>query len=117
MIRRVAAVSGMNPVSHAKRQLRKSQGSTQQTPSFVGGVCQYPGIRNRDCLRIWNVSLLASLAESRSATHSPGLRLALTLEIECRRSTNEIFQRRHLDLVAFVNVNRAPDFPLEAGVE
>ena len=48
---------------------------------------------------------------------SPGLRLALALEIERRCSADEILQGRLIDLVAFVDVDGAPDIPLEAGVE
>jgi hypothetical protein len=48
-----------------------------------------------------------------------GLRLgfALPLEIERHGSANEILQGRLIDLVAFVDVDSAPDIPLEAGVE
>jgi hypothetical protein len=44
-------------------------------------------------------------------------RLALALQIERHCSADEILQGRHIDLVAFVDVNGAPDIPLEAGVE
>jgi hypothetical protein len=47
----------------------------------------------------------------------PGLRLALALEIERHRSADEILQCRLIDLVAFVDVDGAPDIPVEAGVE
>ena len=45
------------------------------------------------------------------------LRLVLALEIERHGSADEILQRRRIDLVAFVDVDGAPDIPLEAGVE
>src|ERR1700676_2937751 len=48
---------------------------------------------------------------------SPGLRLALALEIERHCSADEILQGRLIDLVAFVDVDGAPDIPVEAGVE
>src|SRR6202011_651448 len=51
------------------------------------------------------------------AARSPGLRLALALEIERHRSADEILQGRLIDLVAFVDVDGAPDIPVEAGVE
>ena len=51
------------------------------------------------------------------AARSPGLRLALALEIERHGSADEILQGRLIDLVAFVDVDGAPDIPLEAGVE
>jgi len=51
------------------------------------------------------------------AASSPGLRLALAFEIERHCSADEILQGRHIDLVAFVDVDGAPDIPVEAGVE
>jgi hypothetical protein len=45
------------------------------------------------------------------------LRLALALEIERHGSADEILQGRLIDLVAFVDVDGAPDIPVEAGVE
>ena len=57
------------------------------------------------------------------AARSPGLRLglrlALGLEIEIERycSADKILQGRLIDLVAFVDVDGAPDIPVEAGVE
>jgi len=52
---------------------------------------------------------------------SPGLRLelllGLALEIERHCSADEILQGRLIDLVAFVDVDGAPDIPVEAGVE
>ena len=56
------------------------------------------------------------------AGRSPGLRLVLTfepleLEIERHCSANEILQGRLIDLLAFPDVDGAPDVPLEAGVE
>jgi hypothetical protein len=46
-----------------------------------------------------------------------GLRLALALEIERHCGADKILQGRRIDLVAFVDVDGAPDIPLEAGVE
>ena len=51
------------------------------------------------------------------AARSPELRLALALKIERHCSVDEILQGRLTDLVAFVDVDGAPDIPVEAGVE
>ena len=51
------------------------------------------------------------------AARSRGLGLAFALEIERDCSPDEILQGRLIDLVAFVNVDGAPDIPVEAGVE
>ena len=53
------------------------------------------------------------------AARSPGLglRLALALEIERHGSADEILQSRLIELVVFVDVDGAPDIPVEAGVE
>src|SRR5215468_827498 len=52
---------------------------------------------------------------------SPGLRLGLrfvlALEIERHGSADEILQGRLINLVAFMDVDGAPDIPVEAGVE
>src|SRR5262249_38379009 len=47
----------------------------------------------------------------------PGLRLALTLEIELHRSADEILQGRLIELVAFMDIDGPADIPFEAGVE
>jgi hypothetical protein len=46
-----------------------------------------------------------------------GLRFTLALDIERHCSADEILQGRLIDPFAFVNVDSAPDIPLEAGVE
>ena len=51
------------------------------------------------------------------AARSPGLRLALALEIERHCGADEILQCRLIDLVAFVDVDGTPDITVEAGVE
>ncbi len=53
------------------------------------------------------------------AARSPGLwpGLAFALEIERHRGADKILQRRLIDFVAFVDVDGAPDIPVEAGVE
>ena len=50
---------------------------------------------------------------------SPGLRLGLTFgfEIHHHSSADEMPQGRLVDLVALVDVDGAPDIPVEAGVE
>ena len=53
----------------------------------------------------------------RLAARSPGLRFAPALEIERNCGADEILQGRVIDLVAFVDVDRAPDISVEAGVE
>src|SRR5437764_15470125 len=51
------------------------------------------------------------------AARSPGLglRLVLALEIERHCRADEILQGHLIDLVAFVDVDGAPDIPVEAG--
>ena len=51
------------------------------------------------------------------AARSPGLRLALTHEIERHCCADEILQGPLIHLVAFVDVDGAPDLPFEAGIE
>jgi hypothetical protein len=51
------------------------------------------------------------------AAGSPGLRLDFALEIQRHCGADEILQGRLIDLVAFVDVDGAPDISLEAGVE
>jgi hypothetical protein len=51
------------------------------------------------------------------AARLPGRRLALAFEIERHCSADEILQGRLIDLVAFMDVDGAPDIPVEAGVE
>lgn len=51
------------------------------------------------------------------AARSPWLRLALVLEIERHCSSDEILQGCLVDLVAFVDIDGAPDISFEAGVE
>jgi hypothetical protein len=51
------------------------------------------------------------------AACSPGLRLALAHEIERHCGADESLQGRLIDLVAFVDIDGAPDIPLQAGIE
>jgi hypothetical protein len=51
------------------------------------------------------------------AARSPGFRLALAREIERHCSADEILQCRLIDLLAFADVNGAPDISFQAGVE
>ena len=46
-----------------------------------------------------------------------GLRICLALEIEGHGRADEILQGRLIDVVAFVDVDGAPDISFEAGVE
>ena len=53
------------------------------------------------------------------AARSPGLGLLLVLALEVKRhrSADQFLQSRLIDLFAFVDVDGAPDIPLQAGVE
>jgi len=53
------------------------------------------------------------------AARSPalGLRFALALKIERHGSTDEVLQSRFIDLLALVDVDGAPDIPVEAEVQ
>ncbi len=51
------------------------------------------------------------------AARSSGLRLALALEIERHCGADKILQGRFIHVVAFVDIDGAPDIPVEAGVE
>ena len=53
----------------------------------------------------------------RLATYRPLAWLALALEIERHGRADEILQGRLIHVVAFVDVDGAPDIPVEAGVE
>ena len=51
------------------------------------------------------------------AARSPWLWLALAYEIERHSIAEAFLQGRLIDIVSFVNVDGAPDIPVEAGVE
>jgi hypothetical protein len=51
------------------------------------------------------------------AARSPGLWLAVALEIERHRGADEILQSRLIEPVAFVDIDGAPDIPAEDGVK
>ncbi len=51
------------------------------------------------------------------AAGSPRLRLALALEIECHCRADEIVQGGLIDLLSFVDVDGAPNIPVEARIE
>ena len=73
---------------------------------------QRPITQDQACFRfVDNRTLVGPLARS------PGLRLALALEIERHCSADEILQGRRIELVAFVDVDGAPGIPAEARVE
>ena len=76
------------------------------------------------------MNFLSEFTNTRSAEHptppeltgpfparATGLRLALVLEIERHRSADQVLQSPLIDLVAFVNVDGAPDISVQAGVE
>src|SRR5712691_2610893 len=67
------------------------------------------------------MKLVGPLAAHSTAARAPGLRLGLqlvlALVIERHCSADEILQGRLIDRVAFVDVDGAPDIPVEAGVE
>jgi len=71
------------------------------------------------CLRSNNLAAPGPAMKlvGRLAARSPGLRFAPALEIERNCGADEILQGRVIDLVAFVDVDRAPDISVEAGVE
>jgi hypothetical protein len=75
--------------------------------------------RARDADETWPGHPTMTLATL--AARSPWLRLgrpfAPALEIERHCSADEILKRRLIDLVAFVDVDGAPDIPVKAGVE
>src|SRR4051794_29481335 len=48
---------------------------------------------------------------------APGLGLALGLEVECDCCADQVLQCRLIDLLAFADVDGAPDVSFEAGVE
>src|SRR5215813_14935224 len=56
-------------------------------------------------------------AEVALSARSPRLRLVLPLEIQHHRGANEVLEGLLVDLLAFMDVDGAPDIPLEAGVE
>lgn len=51
------------------------------------------------------------------ATRSPRFQLALEMKIEGHSLADETLQRCFVDLLAFVNIDGAPDVPAEAGVK
>src|SRR5881275_1869611 len=86
----------------------------------LGLLCGLPDGLLRSRARSFIAFFSAMTTPHRSellAARSPGLRLDLSLEIERHCSANEILQGRLIDLVAFVDVDGAPDIPVEAGVE
>jgi hypothetical protein len=68
-------------------------------------------------LRNLGPALSLSKGWERSARLRLGLRFTVALEIERHRSADEVLQGRLIDLVPFVNVDGAPDIPLEARIE
>ena len=63
------------------------------------------------------VTRLSAQLAGRFGGGSPGLRLALALEIKRHCCADEILQYRLIDLVAFVDVDGAPNISVEAGIE
>src|SRR5439155_24519700 len=60
---------------------------------------------------------LAGPLAARLPGFRPGLRSVLAFEIDRHGSADEFLQGRLIDLVAFVDVDRAPDISLEAVFE
>ena len=94
----------------------------QDVPFPNGAVANRPNANARRYGRDLRCSksarfLLARPSADGLATYRPVAWLALALEIERHGSADEILQGRLIDLVAFVDVDGAPDIPGEAGVE
>src|SRR5450755_2513686 len=72
-----------------------------------------------DALPLWGGDMAGTCVKLAGplAARSLRLRLALALEIERHCSADEILQGRLIHLVAVVDVDGAPDIPVEAGVE
>jgi hypothetical protein len=73
------------------------------------------GIFTRAGCPILNFAFLRNLGWGFSSAFWFGFHFAL--QIERHRSANEVLQCRLINLVAFVDVDGAPDIPLQAGVE
>ncbi len=86
----------------------------------AGGL--FAGYRRTELMR-WVAGPPQDGAQQRrtEAILTPALRLVLclgfALEIERNCGADETLQRRLINLIAFVDVDGAPDIPLEAGVE
>src|SRR5437879_10740459 len=105
-----SAIKTERPSAASSRPRRRTAWRMRQAPNLLPygrryrcGTAQWPGPA---------MKLVGPLA-----ARSPGLRLALALEIERHCSADEILQGRLIDLVGFVDVDGAPDIPVEAGVE
>ncbi len=103
------ALSNRYPDSRLLGRLRLPVGRFNAELLGVCGRCE--------ALSLWEeiwpgpaMKLVGPLAGS-----SPWLRLGLRIERHC--SADEILQGRLIDLVAFVDVDGAPDIPVQAGVE
>src|SRR5262245_43983510 len=87
-------------------------------PAFPIFDCRVPW---KGCRRNLKIRLAGPLAPSpRLQFGLPlglGLAFALNGDIEGHGSTDQLLQRRLIDLLAFMDVDGAPDIPLEAGVE
>src|SRR5215813_4488345 len=63
-----------------------------------------------------NLSSATKLAGALDA-RAPGLRLGLAFDIQRHSGADEILQCRLIELFALVDIDGAPDVPLEAGVK
>src|SRR5262249_787487 len=96
----------------------RSSSTAPRTRCSISSATGFPYmISAMEPLYVW-VFLPMKLAGPLAARR-PRFRLGLTfaLEIERHSSADEILQGCLIDLVAFVDVDGAPDVPLEAGVE
>jgi hypothetical protein len=81
------------------------------------GFLSTPGPRVSIQARFWLEWGCSDLPRSPGLRLGLGLGLRLGLEIERDGSADEILQGRLIDVVAFVDVDGAPDIAFEAGVE
>src|SRR5262245_1166011 len=95
--------------SSNRKPMRRSPGSFDAMPDEAA---HYRAARARVERRGPATQLPGALA-----ARGPGFRLALAREIERSCSADELLQGLLIDLLVFADVDRAPDIPLEAGVE
>jgi hypothetical protein len=82
-------------------------------PDALGADLIHPNGISAGESDIWHATKLAAPL----AAPSPGLRFTLEPDIKLHRSADKILQSRLIDVLAFVDVNGAPEISFEAGVE